>query len=557
MPVYPTILTSRMADSTDDNPTAVHTLQGGFGLWSSIALLGLLMAVFALLTDPVFLQVFGRRLRLFDPNDVGRLDQQVVFRPLSANDMGNLATIQTLVEQGTWVVAVNGPTGPESRSVFRSSDIARINGRYYSVRPPVLPFVLSGVYWLESQVLGWSFTGADARQPGPTFAYCYFSLVWLTAGLSTAVMAVQVARSLALLGVARGKCWTAGLLLGLGSLALPYATVLNHHSVAGALIATATFLLLRGQLGATAVGIAEPRSAGSADRRSEFTKRQAVVAGLCAGFAATVDVAVGGLFLVAALAWVLAVPALRQRLPCGIAAVLVPGILHGVLNYQITGDIVPALVRKEYFDYPHTSIPLDGISGLPHHTTPGEIAPYLAKLLWGPRGLLTYSPLLLFSALAATRMLCRREHRLRLAALLLSAWLAAFLAYLSIYTNNFSGACYGIRWLVPLLPTGYLVLFAGWELLHRSERWGAVVALATSVPIAWTGALFGPWQLDHVFPVLCWLPPPQWTGPFGTWASDIPYLGWVMMLTTLGFVTASVLRWVLGALRNHSSAPAQ
>ena len=63
-----------------------------------------------------------------------------------------------------------------------------------------------------------------------------------------------------------------------------------------------------------------------------------------------------------------------------------------------------------------------------------------------------------------------REHPLRLAAILLLAWGCAYLLYLSIYTNNFSGACYGIRWFVPLLPAGYLLPFAGEKHLHPLER---------------------------------------------------------------------------------------
>jgi hypothetical protein len=55
-------------------------------------------------------------------------------RPFSANDLSNLATIRALVEQGTWAI---------DRSGFQSSDQALIDGRYYSVRPPVLALLAS------------------------------------------------------------------------------------------------------------------------------------------------------------------------------------------------------------------------------------------------------------------------------------------------------------------------------------------------------------------------------------------------------------------------------
>jgi hypothetical protein len=52
-------------------------------------------------------------------------------------------------------------------------------------------------------------------------------------------------------------------------------------------------------------------------------------------------------------------------------------------------------------------------------------------------------------------------------------------------------------------------------------------------------------------PVLCWMPPlPQWTGRFGEWAADVPYLGWLMMVATFALLLAPAFRSGCNAVRS-------
>jgi hypothetical protein len=95
-----------------------------------------------------------------------------------------------------------------------------------------------------------------------------------------------------------------------------------------------------------------------------------------------------------------------------------------------------------------------------------------------------------------------REHPLRWAAVYLGGASVVYLVYLALFTNNYSGGCYGVRWFVLLLPAIYLLLFGGWELLSRWERLCAAIALVASIPLAWSGLIYGTWQGTEVFPLV-------------------------------------------------------
>ena len=494
---------------------------------STVCMLIILMVIYALFTDPVFRILWCETLKLCDPESVGR-HAEPWMRPLSANDKSNFATIEVLVEQDSWIIARETAQGPQILSMFGTGDLARIKGEYYSVRPPVLAYLLSRVYWVEYHLLNWRFEdrrgSPNIRMPSSTFWYCYFSLVWPVAGLATAVMAVQVARCLRLMNLASRRCWIGGLCAGLGSYALPYATTLNHHAVSGGCIATALYALLRGL------------------SYKQFRKRDAAITGLCAGFATTVDLAPGGLFLMVTGSAILLNRTLRSQWFVFAVSVLFPAALHSYLNIQITGDLVPALVRKEYFQYPFTMIPTDQLSGLPNHLGLVSIISYLTKLLWGPRGLFVYSAPLLFSVIAGMRIARNSGPGIRYFVLLIAFWSVLFMGYLAVFTNNFSGACYGVRWFVSLMPGGYWLLFAGWDYFRHREKVLVMLSLISAFPFAWTGAWYGAWQLTNVVPVLCQtLPTGNWR-----WSADMTLFGWIMIGCTLVLTVIAVGRILVG-----------
>jgi hypothetical protein len=225
--------------------------------------------------------------------------------------------------------------------------------------------------------------------------------------------------------------------------------------------------------------------------------------------AATIDLAGGAIFLLACAGWVATVPVLRRRIGWGLLGVSVPALLHAALNWRLTGDVIPLLIRPEYLKFPGSTLPLEELSGIANHASVASIGHYLVGLLWGtsmdphgPRGLFLYSPALFASCVATIKLWARGEHPLHLAAVYLGGACVAFVLYLAVFTNNYAGVCYGVRWFVLVLPTAYVLLFGGWDRLSLGERWCAGIALAVSVPIAFAGVILGAWQADRAVPWL-------------------------------------------------------
>jgi hypothetical protein len=121
---------------------------------------------------------------------------------------------------------------------------------------------------------------------------------------------------------------------------------------------------------------------------------------------------------------------------------------------------------------------------------------YLFHMVLGHHGVLSLSPIFLFSALGMLRLLGRRG------GLGMSAWLTAILtaAMLAFYTwnpkaRNYGGSTQGLRWLFWLIPFWLAVLPTGLEpgQDRRWFRWLVLLALFVSVLSAGY-ALRTPWS---------------------------------------------------------------
>ena len=81
---------------------------------------------------------------------------------LSANDRSRWCTIAALVSQGTYQIDayIFEDGNPGRRSAWYSIDVVRHRGadgqlHYYSSKPPLLPTLYAGVYWLIRTATGW------------------------------------------------------------------------------------------------------------------------------------------------------------------------------------------------------------------------------------------------------------------------------------------------------------------------------------------------------------------------------------------------------------------
>ena len=365
----------------------------------------------------------------------------------SWNDGSRLATVECLVDHGTWAIDdsifVRVPTpAPGQSSPYPGDDellMAKgtadklwIGGHFYSDKSPVPALAMAVEYALLQT---WTGLRASARPE----AFCWI-MTFSTSGLAYACAVV----SFYLLG--KPLRLSSGLRLGLtasfalATVALPYAGYVNNHIL---LLAVSTCLLTElAWLG-----------------RGLFfqTTGRLFVIGSCAGLAYTIDLGAGPVFFLGTL--LLVTGRCRRAGPVALClAAALPWLgLHHALNYAIGGSWKPANAILAYFDWPGCPFNADNMTGVWHHASFLDFVLYALDLLGGKKGFLFHDlPLLL--AVPGAWLLLRQPRPERPEALVCVFWcIGIWLAY-SATSNNASGVCCSIRWFVPLVGPGYFLL---------------------------------------------------------------------------------------------------
>lgn len=365
---------------------------------------------------------------------------------ISWNDASRFATIDALVTRHT--VAIDG-----SPFAATTEDKYRFRGRTYSDKPPALALQGAAVAALLAP-FGVSFS----RTPGTAvYLITLFTVgVWFALGCAYAYAFQRV------LGLDRRIALLVAALTGLGTLALPYATVLANHVPSGAAVLAALFHLARAR-----------RRAG-------------------------LDVVLGGLFLTLAYAFdaaaVAFVPAAvillwgaSGRAWLALASAGIP-IVAAQLAYNAsvsTGWGPPAMNQTTWAE-PSSPFHRADHSAF-HFTTPGDYVRYAIYLVFGGKGLLSYTPLTLVAGFGFARMWRTPQRRLALAILLSCA---AYFTLMVAFTNDYGALNYGERRYVNLffvlgigLGPAIAALSSGWAgiLVRLAAIWSVAIALLGAV----------------------------------------------------------------------------
>jgi hypothetical protein len=357
----------------------------------------------------------------------------------SWNDGSRLATVESLVDHHTLAiddsVFVRPPPGepnpysPEMPDRQGGTwDRVSIGGHVYSHQPPVLALLMAGEY----QVLKWC-TGLTARlQPR---LFCYFMTLG-SSGLAY-VVAVGCVHALALrIGLARMKRLSLPASLGLSTVALAYARQVNSHLP---------------MLGVTA-GLTLGLVAFAAR-----TGTRPVGLGVLTGLGYALDLAAGPALLLCTLG--LVAYRVRRPVPAAwfIAGTLPAVLLHHTVNYAVGGTFRPYGAVPEYLTWPGSAFDEHTMTGVYNHKSLLEFLTYGLGLLVGSRGFLNHNPPLLLAPLAAVA-LWRKRVTESPEIVWAAAWSGATWLVYTAFSNNYSGQCLSVRWLVPLLAPGFLVL---------------------------------------------------------------------------------------------------
>ena len=440
-----------------------------------------------------------------------------MLRPLrkpeapSNNELSRLAAIEAMAENSTQAI-----DNTESFATLRMRaagdrlhppDTARILGKYYSDKPPVLAALLAQAY----RVMKWF--GLTFRAKGPLVVYL---LTMIGATIPVAAAAGLVYKMARLFELPRTLRCALSAIVVLGSGLISYAVVLNSQAPAAALVLASCACIIH--------LIASTRTVRTQIGTAIHFCFWMALSGLCAAMAAVIDLG-AGFFLLGIIFVILAI---RWPMSQKIGAVVLyalgaagPMLLHVILTVSVTGDWRPPFLHDELYAssaQPTVYVNPTGATAFLHDerytssaqpssadhdwedtesdaTAPAWMAATGAILfkglsaLFGSRGMLSHFPVLIVGVCGLYRVLRQNWPPITkmLAAVTLLGGAAVVTTYIVMHAN-WAQAMFGPRWFIIFLP---LVLFwSGAFLRHRhwAATWSAAgLLLAFSIGVSLLG----------------------------------------------------------------------
>lgn len=418
----------------------------------------------------------------------------------SGNDASRIASIESLVERGTWVV---DDSSFDVLNHAKFNDKIHYNGHFYSSKPPVLSFIATPPYFLFYH-LGIEFEGMGKTN------LAYYLEVLFTIGLFYALLI-----TIFYLFLVKSKLKSSYTLLltvglGAGTLIFTYGTIFNNHLPSTSFLFTSFFityfinefkhkLMMKGLAGLLA-GFAitfEPPAIIiasflalllSKDKEQSFKMGAALfvlwmvvlLTGKNPFFIIPVFIGICVLF------WKYLWQFTKENYPFMLAFML-PLLLYATLNMAIIESPLPQHLHpdhREFYRYPGAPWP----EGDPTGDIPN--AEFIIHSTLGYRGLFSYSPILLLGLAGMWYAWKRKETKL--VSFLIGVGAFTLYTYYVVTNHNYGGYSYGIRRLIILTP--FLLLFAK-ELLPIKQQWlryGFYTLLGISILFALIG-VYEPW----------------------------------------------------------------
>ncbi|MBN2384813.1 hypothetical protein JXQ70_18200 [bacterium] len=400
---------------------------------------------------------------------------------ISPNEASRLATVYALAEQGTFIIDQT----PFSWTI----DKIKIDNHYYSDKPPLLSLIMTVLYLLMKQRYNLNLLCDQT--------VLYYGMVLILSVLPA--LLTNLFCTLVLIQL-RTRTWLTVLCVlvcGLATLVLPYALVLNNQIIASCLI-TALFLLMI----KSSAEIARTISTRGSLQLSLLVFLIGLLSGLC--FA--ID-HLSGLIFPGVLLGALSCTILRSSgtaalkvflfllLLIGLIIFLVP---HFWMNHYISGSYVPLSQQYQAYKYPGSRLDYETPAGKLAHSSLFNYCAYLFHLLFGIRGLFSYTPFLLIGLASLVQQSRNQKSELICLHRFFLLGLIAYIFLVSLISKNYGGSAYGVRWFLPFTPL--LVIYAGMKLeaMKITLAWKIIIIalIVISLCTAFVGTI-EPWTQLH------------------------------------------------------------
>lgn len=371
----------------------------------------------------------------------------------SWSDLSRMAAIQSIVENRTQVI---------DDSVFNfTGDKVLINGHFYSDKLyiSILPGVI--VYSILHKfgiVLGYKANlGYYLVTLFTIKLFWYFGLVAF----------YKIFKKINLKEIHR---WVLIFILGFSSTYLSYSTVYNNHILSASYLTIAFYFYLK-------------------VKENNKIIQNLALSGLFFSISAANDMPTSVFYVGFAL-----LIFLNKDLRFKIVYFFLPAIITIlptlVINYQISGSILPFTMNLEYFNYPGSPWveSMDSLSGMSVNDLE-FFAKYAISLLFGLKGFITFHPYLIIAIpLMISEVLKKR--RFNAEATIISIASFIMMLYYFLFTNNYSGVSFCVRWFVPLLPYFVFFLYPYFENLNRGKRLFLYVLVVFAFAITILGSFY-------------------------------------------------------------------
>ena len=374
----------------------------------------------------------------------------------AGNESSRLATVEAMIDRGTFAV---------DSCTFRTVDVGKLNGHFYSDKPILFSAWLAGVYAFIKHILMISFQSARLQS---IYLINLLGVSSLTVGLyllfirrlkrEEGCFYLKTALSIALIFTT----WI-----------FSYTVSINNHTVAAFLV-FGLFLLTEK---ATTEGGARP------GLNSFF-------AGLAGGLLCAVENPVGGIFSLTALICIFACGSKKRWSMIGMFFLggLLPAMAMAILDYCGWGNILPVYLIKDAYNF-KGNIHSSDFAGL---RRPENYLVYFFNIMLGSRGLFSHMPflLLIFPAMLIPKK-CFPKGTLKY---FLFGCVATIIFY-AFFTGDYGGWAYGFRFLIPIIPILFFAI-SKWLVCDASKFFVilALPLLAVGLITSSIGA-YNPWPV--------------------------------------------------------------
>jgi hypothetical protein len=360
-----------------------------------------------------------------------------------------MATIESLVDFHTFSI--------DRSTYIWTGDKYFYQNHFYSDKPPMMALYSSVFYSILKHV----FNLTVATHQSAT----YFLLTVLVIGVMSSLGLVCLYEIFKFFRI--DERWTnlVVFLAGAGTLILPYSIVFNNHAFSGSLLLFSFYFLLLG--------------------RHEV--RNAAIAGFFIASAGSTDITMFALIPLYAI--LLFNKSDRAKFTFILACIPVI-LLYIWLNFYTSGSVIPPAMNAKLWDYPGSYFGSGNLSGLVGHDLQ-SLAIYAFHMLVGSRGILSYTPILLFAFYGWYRTIFQPNFKYKKEYIFITAVCLAYVMFYIFRSNNYSGHSYGVRWFASIMLLACVPLAHIAEPIQKSKLLqGIFLAIASaSILISLVGAI--------------------------------------------------------------------